>query len=187
MTDLENSQINSNLEDFYEYASVEGVGGDGRMETLWKYCWISKYYEFLYQRGYSTIELALPENLSGRAVFHPAASSIFSIKIPYPQVGSFTKTWVTAPISLPSCRIGLPDTSDWHCGQQIVLPITPAQRYDKYNFFGHPQSGKYTRFLLQSGIRTHIAPQTAPGSRIRHLHKSSELQISHWLVALFRI
>ena len=26
MTDLENSQINSNLEDFYEYASVEGVG-----------------------------------------------------------------------------------------------------------------------------------------------------------------
>ena len=28
------------------------------------------------------IELALPENLSGRAVFHPAASSIFSIKMP---------------------------------------------------------------------------------------------------------
>ena len=124
-------------------------------------------------------ELALPENLSGRATFYPVASSIFSIKIPYPEVGSFTKTWVTAPISFPSCKMGLPDTSDWHCGQQIVLPITPAQRYDKYNFFGHPQSGKYTRFLLQSGIRTHIAPQIAPGSRIHHLHKSSELQISH--------
>ena len=26
MTDLEDSQINSNLEDFYEYASVEDVG-----------------------------------------------------------------------------------------------------------------------------------------------------------------
>ena len=33
---------------------------------------------------------------------HPAASSIFSIKIPYPLVGSFTSTWVTAPTSLPS-------------------------------------------------------------------------------------
>ena len=34
--------------------------------------------------------------------FHRAASSIFSIKIPYPLVGSFTRTWVTAPTSLPS-------------------------------------------------------------------------------------
>lgn len=31
-----------------------------------------------------------------------SASSISSIKIPYPRVGSFTKTWVTAPTSLPS-------------------------------------------------------------------------------------
>ena len=58
--------------------------------------------------NFQLVELALPENLSGRAVFHPAASSIFSIKIPYPEVGSFTKTWVTAPMSLPSCKMGLP-------------------------------------------------------------------------------
>ena len=32
---------------------------------------------------------------------YAAASSIFSIKIPYPRVGSFTSTCVTAPISLP--------------------------------------------------------------------------------------
>ena len=38
-----------------------------------------------------------------------AASSIFCIKIPYPCVGSSTRTWVTAPISLPFCTIGLPD------------------------------------------------------------------------------
>ena len=44
--------------------------------------------------NFQLVELALPENLSGRAVFHPAASSIFSIKIPYPEVGSFTKTCV---------------------------------------------------------------------------------------------
>ena len=30
-----------------------------------------------------------------------AALSIFSINIPYPVVGSFTITWVTAPTSLP--------------------------------------------------------------------------------------
>ena len=69
------------------------------------------------------VELALPENLSGRAVFHPAASSIFSIKIPYPEVGSFTRTWVTAPMSLPSCKIGEPDTSDWQYGQHFLGSI----------------------------------------------------------------
>lgn len=37
-----------------------------------------------------------------------AALSIFSIKIPYPSVGSATITCVTAPISLPSCMIGEP-------------------------------------------------------------------------------
>ena len=42
------------------------------------------------------------------SIFHFAASTIFSIKIPYPLVGSFTKTWVTAPISLSFCKIGLP-------------------------------------------------------------------------------
>ena len=35
-------------------------------------------------------------------------SSIFSINIPYPRVGSFTSTWVTAPTSFPSWMIGLP-------------------------------------------------------------------------------
>ena len=29
------------------------------------------------------------------------AVSIFSMKIPYPVVGSFMRTWVTAPTSLP--------------------------------------------------------------------------------------
>lgn len=40
-----------------------------------------------------------------------ASASIFSINIPYPLVGSFTKTWVTAPMSLPFWIIGLPLTS----------------------------------------------------------------------------
>ena len=33
---------------------------------------------------------------------YAAASSIFSIKIPYPVSGELTSTWVTAPMSLPS-------------------------------------------------------------------------------------
>ena len=37
---------------------------------------------------------------------------------PYPLVGSFTRTWGTAPIIFPSWMIGLPDTSDCHSGQQ---------------------------------------------------------------------
>ena len=36
-------------------------------------------------------------------------SSMFSIKIPYPLAASWTKTWVTAPITFPFCRMGLPD------------------------------------------------------------------------------
>ena len=40
-----------------------------------------------------------------------AAFSIFSMKIPYPAVGSFIKTWVTAPTSLPFWMMGEPDTS----------------------------------------------------------------------------
>lgn len=50
--------------------------------------------------------------IQSRHRFAPAqtqCSSIFSINIPYPFVGSFTNTWVTAPIILPFCRIGLPD------------------------------------------------------------------------------
>ena len=38
-----------------------------------------------------------------------AAFSIFSIKIPYPSVGAATIMYVTAPTSLPSWIIGLPD------------------------------------------------------------------------------
>lgn len=36
-------------------------------------------------------------------------SSMFSINIPYPLVESWMNTWVTAPISFPSCIIGDPD------------------------------------------------------------------------------
>lgn len=36
------------------------------------------------------------------------ASSIFSMKIPYPRVGSDIRTCVTAPTSFPSWMIGLP-------------------------------------------------------------------------------
>ncbi len=38
---------------------------------------------------------------SPRGAFYATASNIFSIKIPYPAVGLFTKTWVTAPMILP--------------------------------------------------------------------------------------
>ena len=52
---------------------------------------------------------------------YAAASSIFSIKIPYPVVGSFTSTWVTAPTSLPSWMIGLPLTLVSSIGQNFLL------------------------------------------------------------------
>ena len=42
--------------------------------------------------------------------FYAAASSMFSIKMPYPVVGSLTRTGVTAPTNFPSCIIGEPDT-----------------------------------------------------------------------------
>ena len=47
-----------------------------------------------------------------------AAFSMFSINIPYPVVGSFTRTWVTAPTSFPSWMIGEPDRSVVKKGQQ---------------------------------------------------------------------
>ena len=40
------------------------------------------------------------------SVHYAAASSIFSMKMPYPVVGSFTSTWVTAPTSFP---VAVPD------------------------------------------------------------------------------
>ena len=42
----------------------------------------------------------------GVGLIYAAASNIFSIKIPYPVVGSFTKTCVTAPTSFP---VAVPD------------------------------------------------------------------------------
>ena len=39
------------------------------------------------------------------------ARIIFSMKIPYPDVGSLMRTCVTAPMSLPSCTKGLSLTS----------------------------------------------------------------------------
>jgi phosphopantothenoylcysteine decarboxylase/phosphopantothenate--cysteine ligase len=47
----------------------------------------------------------LIENARGKlplAYIYPATSSMFSMKIPYPLVGSFTRTWVTAPTNFPS-------------------------------------------------------------------------------------
>ena len=49
---------------------------------------------------------------------YAAASSMFSMKMPYPVVGSLTRTWVTAPTSLPSWIIGLPDTLMSSVGQK---------------------------------------------------------------------
>ena len=44
--------------------------------------------------------------------------SIFSIKMPYPVVGSLISTWVTAPTSLSFWMMGEPDTSVVKKGQQ---------------------------------------------------------------------
>lgn len=43
--------------------------------------------------------------------------------IPYPRVGSFTKTCVTAPTMRPSCKIGLPDMP---CTMPPVRAIRPG-------------------------------------------------------------
>ena len=52
-----------------------------------------------------------------------AAFNIFSIKIPYPVVGSFMRTCVTAPTSLPFWIIGEPLTSVFKKGQQNLMEI----------------------------------------------------------------
>ena len=51
---------------------------------------------------------------------HAVAFSIFSMKIPYPLVGSFTITCVTAPTILPFWMIGEPDTSAVNKGQHFL-------------------------------------------------------------------
>ena len=53
-------------------------------------------------------------------IVYPAASNIFSINIPYPLVGSLTRTCVTAPTNFPFCTIGDPDTNHCHYGQQFL-------------------------------------------------------------------
>ena len=52
-----------------------------------------------------------------------AAFIIFSMKIPYPVVGSLIMTWVTAPMSLPSWMIGEPDRCVVNKGQQNLKNI----------------------------------------------------------------
>lgn len=49
------------------------------------------------------------------------SENIFSINIPYPRVESFIKTCVTAPTSLPFCKMGDPDTTVVNMGQQIFI------------------------------------------------------------------
>ena len=75
----------------------------------------------------------------GRASY-AAASSIFSMKIPYPVVGSLTRTWVTAPTSLPSCIIGEPDTLMSSRGQKKFA--------EKLRFY--PKYTQKRRFLHRS-------------------------------------
>ena len=69
---------------------------------------VYKYYQPAF--AYSQLEVAISfyqtqiKNDRGKRpcqIIYSAASSMFSIKIPYPRVGSFTSTWVTAPTSLP--------------------------------------------------------------------------------------
>ena len=78
---------------------------------------------------------------------YPAASSIFSMKIPYPLVGSFTSTCVTAPTIFPFWQIGEPDTSDCHYGQHFLGAKQPCTlnawllymflfKFDKLEFVG---------------------------------------------------
>ena len=53
--------------------------------------------------------------------YFSASVSIFSINIPYPLVGLFTKTCVIAPTNFPFWIIGLPLTSVVNRGEQIHL------------------------------------------------------------------
>lgn len=53
--------------------------------------------------------------------------------MPYPLVGSFTKTWVTAPTNFPFWIIGEPLTSDVNMGQQNMVIF--LQTYDKRKLF----------------------------------------------------
>ncbi len=52
-----------------------------------------------------------------------AAFNIFSMKMPYPVVGSLMRTCVTAPTSLPFWIIGEPDRCVVKKGQQNLIEI----------------------------------------------------------------
>ena len=76
-------------------------------------------------------------------VFYAAASNIFSIKMPYPVVGSFTSTWVTAPMSLPSWMIGEPDTLMSSRGQKKFaekLRFYPKNTQKRGFYIAQPES-----------------------------------------------
>ena len=77
-----------------------------------------------------------------------ASANMFSIKIPYPLVGSFTKTCVTAPTSFPFWIIGLPLTSDVNMGQQIFLEDFKNSRcfVDKIPYIDDEMSKFVNRF-----------------------------------------
>ena len=78
--------------------------------------------------------------LTTSASFYAAASSMFSMKMPQPVVGSFTRTWVTAPTSFPSWMIGLPDTLMSSRGQKKFE--------EKLRFY--PKNTQKRRFLHRS-------------------------------------
>ena len=65
---------------------------------------------------------------------YAAASSIFSMKIPYPVVGSLTRTWVTAPtgfpVAVPDKTFGLTLILDFinRCHSLRSLHLPPRQR-----------------------------------------------------------
>ena len=60
-------------------------------------------------------------------VLYAAASSIFSMKIPYPVVGSLTRTWVTAPTSFPS----------WMMGERVAAVDKIEDKRKPEDFIGH--------------------------------------------------
>ena len=76
-----------------------------------------------------------------------AALSIFSINIPYPVVGSFIITCVTAPTSLPFWMMGEPLRSVVNKGQQI----SRKNIFELLHFF-FSRNGKSLSFFIDRGI-----------------------------------
>ena len=71
---------------------------------------------------------------------YAAASNIFSIKMPYPVVGSLTRTWVTAPTSLPSWMMGeRPDRCRWQKkgGERVAAVDKIEEKRKPEDFIGH--------------------------------------------------